>query len=114
MALYVCIQEMQVEIEFLLGIAPIFTDYFAIFQSEQPLVHCMSDALKSVVLTILGRFLKPDLLKGISIADMCRTDLEKEDNYLSQLKVCQKYPGVFHPLKSRLISLQTVGKFSAN
>lgn len=42
------------------------------------------------------------------MADMCRIDLKKEDRYLSlesieigvkaKLKVCQKYPGVFHPL----------------
>ena len=108
---------MQAAIEFLSGIAPIFTDYLVIFQSDEPLVHCMFDALKTMVLTILGRFLQPDLLKGIPMAVLCRIDLEKEDNYLllesididvkSKLKVCQKYPGVFHPLKSQLIFLQT-------
>ena len=72
MALYVRFQEMQVEIEFLLGIAPIFTDYLNIFRSEEPLVYSMFDALKTMVLAILRCFLKPDLLKGISMADMCR------------------------------------------
>ena len=61
---------MQVEIEFLLAVAPIFTGYLIIFQSEEPLVHCMFDSLKT------------DLLKGISVADMCRIDLESNDNYL--------------------------------
>ena len=73
---------MQAAIEFLSGIAPIFTDYLVIFQSDEPLVHCMFDALKTMVLTILGRFLQPDLLKDIPMAVLCRIDLEKEDNYL--------------------------------
>ena len=72
MALYVCFQEMQVEIEFLLGIAPIFTDYLNIFRSEEPLIYSMFDALKTIVLTISKCFLKPDLLKRISMAYMCR------------------------------------------
>ena len=54
------------------SIAPIFTDYLHIFRSEEPLVYSMFDALKTMVVTNLRCFLKPDLLKGISMADMCR------------------------------------------
>ena len=95
---------MQVESAFLWGISPRFTDYLVIFQSEEPLVHCKFDALKTVVLTMLGSFLK----LAHSMAHMCRIDLKEEDRYLSlesieisvkaKLKVCQKYAGVFHPV----------------
>lgn len=70
------------EIEFLLGVAPVLTDYLVIFQSEEPLIHCMFDSLKTMLLKILGRFIKPDRLKGITAADMVKIELEKEDDYL--------------------------------
>ena len=75
---------MKVDIEYLLSVGLLFTGYHAMFQSEELLILCTCDALKTVVLTILGDFLKPDLLKCIFTADMCMIDLKKEGNYLSQ------------------------------
>ena len=75
---------MKVDIEYLLSVGLLLTGYHAMFQSEELLILCTCDALKTVVLTILGHFLKLDLLKCIFMADMCMIDLKKEGNYLSQ------------------------------
>ena len=62
---------MQVDIEYLLIVALVFTGYLIMSESEDLLIHCLYDALKAMLLTILEQFLKPDLLKGIFMADMC-------------------------------------------
>ena len=115
---------MQVDIEYLWSVVLVFSGYLAMFQSEEPLILCTCDALKTVVLTIFGHFLRPDLLRGISMNYMCMIDLEKEDNYLPQESIdisIKAKQGIsrnevkffFHPLKSHTI-LQTLTKMGAN
>ena len=45
-------------------------------------MHCILDEMKSLVLTLPTRFLKSDLLNGITSADMCKIALDEEENYL--------------------------------
>ena len=70
------------EIEFL-GVALVFTNYLLIFQSEKPMVHYMLESLRTMALTIFAHFLKPEKLKGISLADICKLELlGNDDNYI--------------------------------
>ena len=73
---------MQVEIEFLIGIAPIFTEYLTVFQSEGPLIHCMYDEMKTMFLTILSRFMTPASMKDKLMGDLLKLNLECADYHL--------------------------------
>ena len=68
-------KETLVEIKFLVGIAPIFTKYLTMFQSEGPLVHCIFGQMKVVLITILKRFMKPDAVDSCKFAK----DLKSRD-----------------------------------
>ena len=103
-----------------IAVAHLITQYLSLFQSEKPLIHCTFDTLKAIELTILVHFLKPDLLKGMSMASMCMIDLKKENNYLAlwsidtgQVISSKEKQGLFHPPKSHHI-LQALSKTRAD
>ena len=52
----------MIEIEFLLGVAPVFNRYFTMFQSEELLVQCRFDEIKVLLTTILRRVIKVDIV----------------------------------------------------
>ena len=73
---------MLVYLHFLVGVAPIFTRYLKIFQTEAPLVHCIFDELKTMTRTLLARFLKPEVLKDKTAAELMKINLDDDANYL--------------------------------
>ena len=52
----------MIEIEFLLGVAPVFNRYLTMFQSEELLVQCSFDEIKVLLTTILRRVIKVDIV----------------------------------------------------
>lgn len=48
------------EIEFLIGVAPLFIAYLQIFQWEGPLVHCLLEEMTTLLYQLVGQFIKED------------------------------------------------------
>ena len=48
------------EIEFLIGVAPLFNTYLQISQWERPLVHCWLEEMTTLLYQLVGRFIKED------------------------------------------------------
>ena len=50
------------EIEFLIGVAPLFNTYLRSFQWEGPLVHCLLEEMTILFYPLVGQLIKEDLL----------------------------------------------------
>ena len=76
------------EIEFLLNVAPIFTAFLTRFQAEGPLVFLIHDDMVEMVLKLLGRFLKTDVIdKCKTSKDLVEVNPKDEENQLPLDKV---------------------------
>ena len=71
------------EIEFLRNIAPIFTKFLRMFQADGPMIHLMHHELRTILSTIMGRFLKSQVLDVKSSKDLLKIEICKVENQLS-------------------------------
>lgn len=75
------------QIEFLKNVAPIFTKFLTMFQTDGPMIHIMHHELRAILVTIMGRFLNADLMKVKKSKDLKTINIEDANNQLSLEKM---------------------------
>ena len=73
---------MLIQIKFLVGVAPLLTKYLKVFQDEGPLVHVLFIEMKSLLVTLMKRFLKADVVNGKKAMELQTLVVTDEANQL--------------------------------
>ena len=74
-------KETLIEIKFLVGVAPLFNKYLTVFQMDGPMVHCIFEQMKNLLL--LKKFIKPEVIKNSpKIKDLVAIDCSDTSNQL--------------------------------
>ena len=73
---------MLIQIKFLVGVAPLLTKYLKVFQAEGPLVHVLFIEMKSLLVTLMKRFLKADVVNGKKAMELQTLVVTDEANQL--------------------------------
>lgn len=69
--------------KFLVGVTPIFHRYLTLLQSAGPLVHCILDEMKLLLVSVLFRFIKPEVVNRCKVTkDLLEIDVEDKNNQL--------------------------------
>lgn len=89
------------EMLFLKSVLPIFTKFTRLFQAEAPLIHILYDELSTLILTLLGRFLKEEILVGKSGAQLYEIDFRSSENRLKKPFVGQETTQALLSLKEK-------------
>ena len=76
-----------VQIAFLIDAAILFQNFLTAFQFEGPLIHILFKELKSLLKSIMLRFIDPKVLEGKSGADLANIVVDSEENQLSLDKI---------------------------
>ena len=76
-----------VQIAFLIDAAIPFQKFLTTFQFEGPLIHILFKELKSLLKSIMLRFIDPKILEGNSEADLAKIVVDSEENQLSLNKI---------------------------
>ena len=71
-----------VQIAFLIDAAILFQNFLTAFQFEGPLIHILFKELKSLLKSIMLRFIDPKVLEGKSGADLANIVVDSEENQL--------------------------------
>ena len=71
----------------MISIAQPFEKYLRIFQAEGPLVHCLFVEQVFLLRTIMMRFLKKEVITGLTATQLAKLDIEKDSNALDDLKM---------------------------
>ena len=58
---------MKAELNFVISSAHIFTSVTGFFQKEEPLIHLLHSVLSSLVMKLLGRICKSEILKDLDL-----------------------------------------------
>src|SRR5678816_3400616 len=58
---------MKAELNFVISSAHIFTSVTGFFQNEEPLIHLLHSVLSSLVMKLLGRICKSEILKDLDL-----------------------------------------------
>ena len=69
--------------EFLKSVKPLFDSFLTVFQTKGPMVHVLYASLVDVLKILMNRFVKQDLIRGKSGADLSKLDTNKLSNQLS-------------------------------
>jgi len=77
------IQQKQtlIELHFLKSVMPIFHSFLELFQTEGPLVHCLYDEISRLIITMMGRYVKPsefDDKSGKKLREIRHEDISKQ------------------------------------
>ena len=55
-------RKVMVQFAFLMSVTPLFEKFLTMFQSKGPIVHVILDECSSLLRTVMGRFLKTDVV----------------------------------------------------
>ena len=55
---------MLVEVQFLLSVGVLFTDFLPIFQKQEPLIHLLYPESTNLLKRVTGRFMKSEIISG--------------------------------------------------
>ena len=76
-----------VHIAFLIDVAIPFQKFLTTFQFEGPLIHILFKELKSLLKSIMLRFIDPKIIEGKSGADLAKIVVDSQENQLSLDKI---------------------------
>jgi len=93
------------EMYFLKSIMAVFTKVTHLFQCEAPLIHILHDELSTLVLTLLRRFVKPDVIGEKHGAQLYDIEFKNSDFQI-------KFPDLGHDSKAHLKELLSENKIS--
>jgi len=81
-----------VQLAFLVSVKPIFKKFLCFFQSEGPLIHLLRHTMCELLKSLMGRFLKTQVLADKERKHLLAIDYSKPDNQLSmsQMEVGEK------------------------
>ena len=72
---------------FLLSMEPIFKKFLCVFQSEGPLIHLLRYEMRELLKSLMGRFLKSQVLKETEGKHLLTVEYSKSDNLLSNSQI---------------------------
>lgn len=72
-----------VRLHFLKSVGSLYMKFLTFMQSDQPLIHLLYDELVELIRSLMARFVKPELIQGVSGHSLCKVDLSKLDNLMS-------------------------------
>ena len=59
-------QVLKVEMDFLQSVKPVLDQYLTILQNQWPMIHVLYTSIKTLLETLLGRFVRPGLVQNKS------------------------------------------------
>ena len=71
-----------VQIKFLIGVAPIFRKYLLLFQDDAPLVHILFIEMKTLLLTLMKRFMKGAAVNGKSGIELLTVNVNDPESHI--------------------------------
>ena len=74
-------------IKFLRKVAPVFGTYLTIFQSEEPLIHCVFGEMKNVLVSPQRCFVKPRNFEGKTAKELMKIDAADKENHLEMRNI---------------------------
>ena len=77
----------NVEMAFLQSVKPLFDSFLTVFQAKGPMVHVLYISPVDVLKLLMNRFVKSELVRGKSGADLAKLDINKSSNQLSDIKI---------------------------
>ena len=79
-----------VQMNFLLGLTPLFDRFLKFFQREDPLVHILFSEMKDLLKSFMLRFLKSSTVDGLKTGKiLLEFNVEKSDSQLIDIEVSQ-------------------------
>ena len=76
-----------VQLSFIIDVASPFTRFLRMFQSEGPFVHILFKEMKHLLKVIMKRFLKANVVDGLSGKELLDLDVKKIDYELAEMVV---------------------------
>ena len=76
-----------VQMAFVIDVASPFTKFLLLFQSEEPLVHILFNEMKALLLTMMKRFLKAEVVDKLSGRELLSVDVKEKENQLEEGKM---------------------------
>lgn len=73
---------MEIQMKFIVAIAPAFDRFLSIFQNEGPLIHCLYKEMCTTLRAFLMRFIKMDIVNEVADEELDHMDIEKPSNIL--------------------------------
>lgn len=75
-------REVQLEMEFIKSIKPLFDDFLTKFQKEEPMVHLLSPSCQNLLKGVMGRLLKSTTFSGKEGKDLKSIPAEDVSTHL--------------------------------
>ena len=71
--------EYRLGCKFLLGIAPLFEKYLLFFQTEEPFVHRLYPEMQDLLIVLMKRLIKPEILESRSTSEIINVNVFNKD-----------------------------------
>ena len=73
-----------IQIAFLIDVSTPFTRFLRYFQSQEPLIHIVYKEMKNLLLTVMKRFLKAEIVNKKTGKELLKIDVKKKENQLAE------------------------------
>ena len=73
-------KEVLIEVEFLLSVGVLFTDFLSLFQKQEPLIHLLYPESTDLLKKVAGRFMKSEVISGKKGSQLIKIDTSNSDN----------------------------------
>jgi len=81
------LQEILIQIKFLINVSPIFEGFLNFFQKDVPLVHLLYSELLSLMMTLLKRFVKASAVDGLTAKELLKLDVTSTEIQLPETEM---------------------------
>ena len=71
-----------VQIAFVVDISGCFNSFLTVFQSAGPQIHVLYQSMKLLLITLMNRFLKTEVVSGLTGVNLQKLDVGKKENQL--------------------------------
>ena len=86
--------------KFLLGAAPLFEKYLLLSQTEEPFVHRLYPEMQDLLIVLMKRLIKPEILESKSTSEIIKVDVSNQDHqfYLKKIDFTKEAENYFSQL----------------
>ena len=80
-------KETLVQLHFLKSACILFTPFLKLFQKREPLVHILHSECSQLLRSVMGRFMKLELIEGKDGGSLAEVNVELADNHLDNIDI---------------------------
>ena len=86
--------------KFLLGVAPLFEKYLLLSQTEEPFVHRLYPEMQDLLIVLMKRLIKSEILESKSTSEIIKIDVSNQDHqfYLKKIDFPKEAENYFSQL----------------